>query len=284
MRVIEVPATTDLSDFSAYLWHLKVPHRIFEERGQQILELMDAGLEAKVRSDYRAWREGKLHLTVERRPTPLSPILARLRATPAVVALLLLTVVRYPLISGLTGGQPSGLAMWLTIVDLKTLTSPAVTLGQVLGSGQPWRWLTPVFIHFSVYHLLFNCVAVYEFGRRVEQGSGPLMFITAVVVIGVISNLTQVLAIEYWNFGGLSGVAYGLLGFVLVRERMQPLMSCWKLPPGVKVSFLVFLLLLSTGVTELIGLNIANAAHWSGLISGGLLGFLTALTKASDER
>ena len=35
MRIIEAPAAVDLSDFSTYLWHRKVNHRIFEESGKR---------------------------------------------------------------------------------------------------------------------------------------------------------------------------------------------------------------------------------------------------------
>ena len=41
MRVIETSLGEDLSLFSAYLWNQRIRHRVFEERGRQVLEVAD---------------------------------------------------------------------------------------------------------------------------------------------------------------------------------------------------------------------------------------------------
>jgi GlpG protein len=263
MRIIEAPAAVDLSDFSAYLWHRKVNHRIFEESGVQVVEIADPGCFDQVRSDFEAWQAGRLQITTTPKPAQRFEFLTRLRHNPAVIGLICLTLLLYPLVSGLGRGVPTNLSILLTIIDLRSLADSSVSLEQVLGSGQPWRWLTPVVIHYSILHLTFNCAAVFELGRRVETGVGSLGFLLSVAVIGVLSNLAQVAVSQFWNFGGLSGVAYGLLGFVMVRERLTPDQLCWHLPAGVGVSFLVFLVIMSTGVTELFDVAIANTAHWA---------------------
>jgi membrane associated rhomboid family serine protease len=45
------------------------------------------------------------------------------------------------------------------------------------------------------------------------------------------------------------------------------------------VTLLAFLVLFSTGITEPFGLMVANAAHWSGLIAGGLVGAVWPRTR-----
>ena len=75
-------------------------------------------------------------------------------------------------------------------------------------------------------------------------------------------------------FGGLSGMAYGLLGYLLVMARRAPQDLRWQLPKGFSISLLIFLVVFSTGITEPFGLHVANAAHWSGLICGALLALL----------
>ena len=72
-------------------------------------------------------------------------------------------------------------------------------------------------------------------------------------------------------FGGLSGVAYGLLGFVLVMGRLVADRPAWRLPAGLSGSLLFFLVLFSTGITEGFGLFVANSAHWFGLLAGALI-------------
>ena len=44
MRVIETSLDEDLKLFSSYLWQHRVVHRIFEERGRQVVELADPAL------------------------------------------------------------------------------------------------------------------------------------------------------------------------------------------------------------------------------------------------
>jgi GlpG protein len=131
-----------------------------------------------------------------------------------------------------------------------------------------WRWFTPILVHFSVLHLGFNCAVVIEFGRRVERrlGAGGLWLL--VLVLAGVSNLAQYAFGAGPLFGGLSGVAYGLLGFVVTMSRLAPTVAAWRLPGGLAVGLLVFLVIFTTGITEPFGLFVANAAHWAGLGAG----------------
>jgi membrane associated rhomboid family serine protease len=80
----------------------------------------------------------------------------------------------------------------------------------------------------------------------------------------------------------MSGVAYGLVGFVVVRWRRAPDNPFWQVNRSFVVAVVVFLILMSTGVTELFGLHIANAAHWIGLGAGALLGVLGGSQSSSE--
>ena len=69
---IETALDDDLLPFSAYLWSQRIAHRIYEEQGRQVLEVQSGGAEARVLTDYRAWRDGELVLkAVARRPGTL---------------------------------------------------------------------------------------------------------------------------------------------------------------------------------------------------------------------
>ena len=135
-----------------------------------------------------------------------------------------------------------------------------------------------MFIHFSLVHLLFNCAIVVELGRRLEHELGGWRLWLVVLILGSISNLGQYAMNSNPVFGGLSGVGYGLLGFVLVMERLVAERPIWHLAPGVSGSLLFFLLLFSTGITEGFGLFVANSAHWFGLLSGALTALLFVRT------
>jgi GlpG protein len=181
MRVIELPAGEDLAAFSRFLWQHRVAHRIFEERGQQIVELADPAMAAEVRKAFSAWRAGSLDLQsavpgTSSQPRQSSRVMQSLRACPGVAAVVLVSLVVFPFALALSEGQPGWLVLALTIVDLRV--HPDVDLNVLVSDLQIWRWLTPVFLHFSVTHIAFNSVVTFDLlvcGRSIESIGLPLM-------------------------------------------------------------------------------------------------------------
>lgn len=128
--------------------------------------------------------------------------------------------------------------------------------------GEYWRLLTPCFVHFSVFHLLGNLVWMFDVGRQVEAAHGTLTLAAMVLVFGVASNYGQYI-VEGPYFGGLSGVIFGLIGYVLVMARFAPgsglVMSNFN-----AIFALTWFVVCTTG---LVG-PIANVAHGVGLALG----------------
>ena len=75
-----------------------------------------------------------------------------------------------------------------------------------------------MFIHFSLTHLVFNCLWIYVLGSKIEQIDGHITFINLVIFSSIISNLAQHFFGGSSLFGGLSGVIYGLLGYCMIIE------------------------------------------------------------------
>ncbi len=257
--MIEASTDEDLSEFSLYLAQQRIRHRIYEESGQQILEVEQADHAGVVRQAYRDWRGGSIRPAPPQDPgaseTARATFTQRLVNAKAISALILLSLFCYPLVDSL-GTQGA----WVHHL----LFQPDV----------PWRWITPIFLHFSLVHLLFNSAVVWELGRRLEAAVGPIMVGALCVLLGLVSNWAQFLWSDTVLFGGLSGVAYGLLGALVVLARVQPEQEQWWLPPGVAGGLLIFLVIFSTGITESFGLYVANAAHWGGLLAGAGAAFL----------
>lgn len=140
---------------------------------------------------------------------------------------------------------------------------------ELLSGEQPWRWITPAFLHFGIFHLAFNLVSWWVFGGLVERAHSSLRLFTLFLVCGVLANVVQF----FWSgnlFGGLSGVVYAVLGYLWLYGVVNPAGGI-RLPVGLVVVMLVSLALGFTGL-----LPFANQAHLAGLISGCLLGAMYA--------
>jgi len=280
MRVIETTLEDDLSAISVYFWRQGIRHRVFEERGRQIVELQDPQQADLARELHAAWRDGRLRLVPgpprdsSRRPAGLAiRLFAGLRRFPGLSVLILLALAVFPFSLGLGEGRLNPVAGALLFLDPAQAMSGA---GSAPGWGgwQVWRWLTPIFLHFSVVDVAFNSNIVLDLGRRIEAACGTVAFALLVALVGMASNVAQSVIGASFLFGGLSGVGYGLLGFLLVMARRYPADTRWRLPAGLGAGLLIFLVVFSTGITEPFGLHVANAAHWGGLVTGALLALL----------
>ncbi|MEX2142176.1 MAG: rhomboid family intramembrane serine protease [Pirellulales bacterium] len=139
-------------------------------------------------------------------------------------------------------------------------------------AGEVWRLVTPIFLHFSPWHLLFNMYMFYDFGRLIEGRRGTLKFGLLVLLIALTSNYGQYYFDTRWDppytsFGGMSGVIYGLFGYAWMKSRYEPTVEIFVHPNTVVLLILWFILCL-VGV---IG-NIANWAHGVGLAVGMVIG------------
>ena len=79
-------------------------------------------------------------------------------------------------------------------------------LSEVL-RGEIWRLFTPIFVHFSFFHLGINVACLFIYGTQLENHSA-LTFLFLVLLIAIISNFTQ-FALFGPLFGGFSGVCFG---------------------------------------------------------------------------
>ena len=145
--------------------------------------------------------------------------------------------------------------------------------------GQVWRLVTPIFLHLSFLHLLFNLFWLLDLGRMIEVQRGTWRFAGLVLLAAVLSNLAQ-----YWwrgpLFGGMSGVVYALLGYVYVKGRYEPHLGLGINPQ----SIMIMMIWLVLGFTGMIG-NIANAAHLGGLVVGAAVAYAPiALRKLKQAR
>ncbi len=130
--------------------------------------------------------------------------------------------------------------------------------------GEVWRLVTPIFVHGGVLHILFNMLWMRDLGSMIEARLGTLQLALLVVGIAAPSNMIQYV-ISGPVFFGMSGVVYGLLGYVWIRGRFDPGAGLF-LNQSTVVFMLVWLVVCFTGYVG----HIANAIHLSGLAIGML--------------
>lgn len=138
-----------------------------------------------------------------------------------------------------------------------------------VASGQVWRLITPIFLHFAWYHLAFDGIWMWQLGSVIERRMGPFDLAVLVLLIGVGSNIAQFLS-SGPLFGGLSGVVYGLLAYFWVQGRFNPRFGL-VLYDNVVYLMLGWFVLCWIGVIP----NVANWAHAGGLTIGLALGWIS---------
>ena len=138
--------------------------------------------------------------------------------------------------------------------------------------GEWWRLLTPMLIHFSLGHIVFNMMWLFQIGSMIESAQGSGRFLLLVVVFSLASNLAQyVLSHYHFNFGGMSGVNYGLIGYVWIRGRCDRASGLHLDKESVIFSIAWFFLCFTGWVGP-----IANYAHAAGLLCGMAWGWVSA--------
>jgi GlpG protein len=265
IHLLSFAGDVDLLAITQALWQHKIPHRVRQLNGEQQLWLQDA-----------SQAQAALALCT----SSVSPNLAKADATgslarakawlvgsPITALVLILTL----LVAVLTQ-----LGELLTVVAVLTFSPMLFDTQVYLVTGfdhlwqQPWRLISPVLLHFGWLHLVFNSLWWLDLGRRIELQSVWLLLVL-LLFTGLAGNLAQA-----WQgpslFGGLSGVIYGLLGYMWVVDRLSP--PRYHLPQAILVFMLLWLLLGLSNLLELVGFgSMANMAHLGGLLAGVVIGF-----------
>lgn len=138
-------------------------------------------------------------------------------------------------------------------------------------AGQVWRLFTPVLLHGNWPHLIFNMLWLFQLGSMIEGAQGQLRFIIITIALAIGSNLVQYL----WAgplFYGMSGVVYGLFGYVWLRGKLDPA-SGVGIDAQNAILMMIWFVVCFTGKVG----PIANGAHAGGLALGVAWGFISGM-------
>lgn len=161
-----------------------------------------------------------------------------------------------------------------------------------------WRFVTPIFVHGGLPHLLINMYSLWMVGPYVEKLYGSAKFVFFWVVTGIagvvasyltvvkpgspLANLSFIFKVQDAASAGASGALFGLVGVLFVfgiKFRNE-------LPEGFKRAF-------GTGLLPVIMINlligylgrglIDNAAHLGGLTSGAALALMVSYRRPGER-
>ena len=212
------------------------------------------------------------------------------RPAPFTIVLLVANIFVFLLTLLSSGGENSPL--FNTV-----LVAYGAKLNVRINGGEWWRFVTPIFLHGGILHLLMNMYGLWILGPYVERLYGSAKFVffwVATGVAGVVASyLTvrpgmQLNAVSRFLFKngdpvsvGASGALFGLIGVLFVfgiKFRHE-------LPDGFKRAF-------GTGMLPTILLNvfigftipvIDNAAHMGGLLAGAGLALIVGYKRPGES-
>jgi membrane associated rhomboid family serine protease len=178
------------------------------------------------------------------------------------------------------GGNPLGMLMSLggiaPEVNLRLGASLRLDgyIDQPGDLAQPWRFITAIFLHGSIMHIIFNMWVLMDIGPMVEElyGSGRYFFIY--VVTGAAGYIASSAAGHFSV--GASGSLLGLIGVLLATTTGRKSQAAQSLRSAL-IRWLVYI-----GVLGLIMRGTDNYAHFGGLAAGYLLGRIMADRQPAD--
>jgi GlpG protein len=281
------PASTDLTVITQALWQHRVPHRVRFLKDQQQLWLQDSeqysvahalmlqalqGSDRKEEDHTRTISPGRINSSFMGSIAPsLAHAKAWFRLSP-ITLMVFVTTVLVALFSQL--GSHLETVAWFSFFPLVFDTQVYLITGFDHLWQQPWRLISPVLLHFGWLHIVFNLMWWLDLGRRIEQQS-RLYLMMLLLITSLAGNVAQAWQ-EASLFGGLSGVIYGLLGYIWVIDRFNK--PRYHLPQSILIFMLLWLLLGMSGLFSVVGFgSIANMAHLGGLVAGVGWGFLHTL-------
>ncbi|MFN2564068.1 MAG: rhomboid family intramembrane serine protease [Gemmatimonadaceae bacterium] len=164
-------------------------------------------------------------------------------------------------------------ALMYLVTNVYEVLSWRLVLVPALVLQRPWTLVTYMFLHAGLGHILFNMLALFIFGSRVELRIGSRHFILLYLFSGIGGALLSV-AFSAWTPGayivGASGAVFGVslaFAYFWPRERIY----IWGVLP-IEARWLVIL----TAAIALFGgftgaqAGVAHFAHLGGYVGGWL--------------
>ncbi|HWO76781.1 MAG TPA: rhomboid family intramembrane serine protease [Bacillus sp. (in: firmicutes)] len=156
------------------------------------------------------------------------------------------------------------LATFLPFLPNNSIILSLIGVNFLIGQGELWRLVTPIFLHIQFTHFIMNTIAVIIFSPFLERLLGKMGFINLYLFSGIAGNLaTFIFLPATYTHLGASGSFYGIFGFyfalILFRKH--------SFPKQIRQSIIVILVL------GILFTAIQPNINWIGHIFGAIGGF-----------
>lgn len=151
-------------------------------------------------------------------------------------------------------------------------------INSAVEAGEWWRLFSPVLLHASITHILFNMWALWILGPQIERGVGTWPFVSLYLASAAVGGaFTFFLADPNTIAVGASGAIFGLFGVwanMAVHRRRTVYGRALLRQIG-------FLLLINAAIPLFVP-SIAWQAHLGGLIAGFVIGEIWTRVKGEN--
>ncbi|MEB0263550.1 rhomboid family intramembrane serine protease [Mucilaginibacter sp. 10I4] len=137
--------------------------------------------------------------------------------------------------------------------------------------GQLWRLVTSTFLHFSLLHIIGNMIVLIYIGSLIESKLGKWNYLFIYLLTGICASATSVIWNEQGVMAGASGAIFGLFGVLLA------LLTTNFYENNARRALLISTTIFIAYSIMPIGRHVDHAAHFGGLISGFIFGWIAYL-------
>jgi membrane associated rhomboid family serine protease len=168
-------------------------------------------------------------------------------------------------------GDSTPLTQWGSVLAFGAIDQTGAAHG--IATGEYWRLITAMFLHYGVLHLLMNMWALWVLGRELESILGRARFLALYLLAGLGGNVAAyVFSDVNQRTVGASTAVFGLMaGFFVILRRLK--MSVAPILP-----YLVINVVFTFSVS---GLSVAG--HLGGLAVGALTAVVLAYAPAKNR-
>lgn len=162
-------------------------------------------------------------------------------------------------------GVPRGSDLWLTLFTL----NPAHPL-------YVWTWVTSIFSHGGIGHIMMNGIVLFFFGPIVERNIGSKKFTALFLVSGIAAGFAQI-GIGYLLGNtvpllGASGAIMAVMGLLTVLNPKLRVYLYFIIPVPLWILTIGYAGISVFGFLSGFGAGVAHLAHLAGLIIGLVYG------------